>query len=372
MSVLESELQSQTQAGQATAGAVDVARVEEFAQKVAGDHAVAVNAVLAYLGDRLGLWKALASVPSATSRELSDRSGLAERYVREWLAAETAAGYVEYDPGSFRFRLPAEHAAVLADDSSPAALAGTFELTAGLWASVDRLAHVYATGEGFGWHEHDSRMFSGVDRFFRPLYNSSLVEQWLPAVDGLVARLDRGIRVLDVGCGLGSATLRMAEAFPASTFTGVDYHDESIVRASTTAARAGVQNRARFERAAADDYTGGPYDLICFFDALHDMGDPVAALRHARAELADGGVVLAVEPFANDRLEDNLNPVGLSYYAASATICVPNSLSQSGQAALGAQAGAGRIIEVFREAGFGVARQAAATPFNLVIEGRVS
>ena len=370
MSVLESERQNETEVAQSATGVVDVARVEEFAEKVAGDHAVAVNAVLAYLGDRLGLWKALASVPSATSRELSERSGLAERYVREWLSAEAAAGYVEYDPDGSRFRLPPEHAAVLADDSSPAALAGTFELTAGLWASVDRLAHVYATGEGFGWHEHDSRMFNGVDRFFRPLYNSSLVEQWLPAVDGVVARLASGIRVLDVGCGLGSATLLMAETFPASTFTGVDYHDESIVRASASAARAGSSDRVRFERAGAEDYTGGPYDLICFFDALHDMGDPVAALRHARAELADDGVVLAVEPFANDRLEDNLTPLGLSYYAASATICVPNSLSQSGQAALGAQAGPGRIVDAFHEAGFGTARQAAATPFNLVIEGR--
>jgi SAM-dependent methyltransferase len=354
---------------EAPAAAVDLAAVEEFFGRVSADAAAGYNAVLVYLGDRLGLWRALASVDGATVQELAQRSGLAERYVQEWLSAQAAAGYVEYDEPSETFALPAEHAMVLADDDSPAAGVAVFEIIAAVWASVDKLAHAYATGTGVGWHEHDQRLFGGVERFFRTAYRNSLVSEWLPAVDGLVERLQTGARVLDVGCGLGSATIMMAEAFPASTFVGVDYHEESVRRANAAAEAAGVAERVQFHVSDAGSYTGG-YDLVCFFDAVHDMGDPVGALAHARESLTPGGVVLAVEPFAEDGLASNLaNPVAAVYYAASSCLCVPNSVSQGG-AALGAQAGPARLTEAFRSAGFSTARVAGATPYNLLIEGR--
>ena len=345
---------------------VDLAKLEDFAGKVAVDRAVAYNGVLVYLGDRLGLWRALASVDNATSAQLAQSSGLAERYVREWLSAQAAAGYVTYDPATSTFALPAEHAMVLADDDSPASGVAGFEVISAVWASADQLAHAYTTGDGVGWHEHDPRLFSGVERFFRTLYRNSLVAEWLPAVDGLVERLESGIRVIDVGCGLGSATIMLAEAFPASTFVGVDYHEESVRRATAAAEAAGVGDRVRFEVGDASSYAG-TYDLVCYFDAVHDMGDPVGALAHARSVLADGGQVFAVEPFAGDRLEDNLHPLGLTYYAASSALCVPNSVSQGG-AALGAQAGPARLTAAFVEAGFSTAQVAATTAYNLVIE----
>ena len=330
---------------------LDLTRVQAFVMKVAGDHAVANNAVLAYLGDRLGLWRTLASMPPTTSFELADRTGLAERYLREWLAAQAAAGYLTYDPVDRRFTLPPEHAMVLADDDSPAALAGEYEVTAAMWAGAERLAHAFATGEGIRWAEQDPRAVTGVERFFRPLYASSLVPQWLPTVDGLVERLQRGARVLDVGCGLGTATRLLASAFPASSFLGVDNHQESIQGAVRTAERSGLTN-VDFAVAGATDFDGGPYDVICMFDTLHDLGDPVGALRHARASLAADGIVFVVEPGAADRLEDNLHPLGLAWYACSTALCVPGSLAQTGRAALGAQAGSARTLEVFAEAGF--------------------
>jgi SAM-dependent methyltransferase len=348
---------------------VDDAALEAFVGRVAGDQTAAYNAVLAYLGDRLGLWRTLASSGPVTSAELSTRSGLSERYVHEWLCAQAASGYVTYDPSGATFTLPPEHALVLADDDSPVASVATFQVIAAVWASVDRLAHAYASGDGVGWHEHDPRLFSGVERFFRTLYRNSLVSEWLPALDGLVDQLEKGIRVVDVGCGLGAATIMLAEAFPASTFVGVDYHDESVRRATSAALEAGVGDRVTFEVGDASTYAGS-YDLVFFFDALHDMGDPVGALAHARELLAPGGRVVAVEPFAEDRLEDNLeNPVAAVLYAASSCLCVPNSISQGG-AALGAQAGSARIIAAFHEAGLADARVAASTMFNLVIEGR--
>jgi SAM-dependent methyltransferase len=355
---------------QTDAPAIDLAAVEAFFGKVAADQAAGYNAVLVYLGDRLGLWRALASVESATSAELATRSGLAERYVREWLAAQAAAGYVRYDAATASFRLPAEHAMVLADDDSPAAGAAGFEVIAAVWASVDQLAHAYTTGAGVGWHEHDSRLFGGVDRFFRTLYRNSLLSEWLPAVDGLVERLEAGARVVDVGCGLGSAVLLMAEAFPASTFVGVDYHEESVRRATDAAREAGLSNRVRFEVGDATSYAG-TYDVAFFFDAVHDLGDPVGALAHTRRALAPNGRVVAIEPFAHDRLEENLteNPVALTFYVASSCLCVPHSLSQGG-AALGAQAGPQRLTQAFVDAGFPVAAIAARTPYNLVIEAR--
>lgn len=354
---------------QVEAAPLDLAAVEEFAGKVAVDLTAAYNGVLIYLGDRLGLWKALASLDAATSAELADHTGLAERHLREWLSAQAAAGYVSYDPPTERFSLPAEHATVVADDDSPAFGVAAYEIIAAVWASADQLAHAYATGEGVGWHDHDPRLFTGVDRFYRTYYRTSLLTEWLPAVEGLVERLQAGIRVLDVGCGLGSATIILAEAFPASSFVGVDFHEESVQRASAAAEAAGVADRVHFEVADATSYSG-TYDLVCFFDAVHDMGDPVGALAHARSVLSADGQVFAVEPYAEDRLEDNLNnPVAAVFYAASSCICVPTSVSQGG-AALGAQAGPARLTGAFTDAGFTTAQVAAATPFNLVIEAR--
>jgi 2-polyprenyl-3-methyl-5-hydroxy-6-metoxy-1,4-benzoquinol methylase len=352
---------------------LDLARVEQFAHKVSGDHGVGANALLAYLGDRLGLWRALAAVPAATGEELARRTGYDERYLKEWLAAEAAAGYLEYDAGTGAFRLPPEHAAVLADDDSLAAMAGPFEFIAAAWASVDRFAGALATGEGIGWHEHDPRLWTAVERFYRPLYAASLLQEWLPAIDGLVAKLESGARVLDVGCGYGTPTLSMAGAFPASTFVGVDSHDESIRRANAAAERAGVADRVSFRQATADGVTGDGdgYDVVCFFDALHDMGDPVGALRQARAVLAPGGIVFGVEPASEDALEDNItSPTGLGWFTSSFLACLPGSLSQPGAAGFGAQAGPARMLAAFDEAGFGTVRVAARTTFNLVFEGR--
>ena len=347
---------------------IDFARVEAFAMQVAVDQGAAGNAVLAYLGDRLGIWRALATSGPVTSEGLAQRTGLAERYLREWLAAQTAAGYVLYDAATGAFTFPQEHAIVLADDNSPAAMAGSYETIAAVWASVDALAHGYATGEGVAWHEHDSRLFSGVERFFRPLYRNSLLTEWLPEVPGLVERLQDGIEVLDVGCGLGTATILMAEAFPNSTFIGVDYHEESVRRATEAAAEAGVSDRVTFEVHHTTSYEDS-FDLICFFDTVHDLGDPVGALAHARSKLVDGGLVVAVEPYAPDEHVTGEDPVALRWYAASHSICMPNALAQGG-AALGAQAGARRTLEVFSDAGFAHVRHLASTAYNIVIEAR--
>ncbi len=345
--------------------AADAALVEQFVIKIATDLGTAHNSVLAYLGDRLGLWSALAAHPSSTSEQLAARTGLAERYVREWLAAQAAAGYVSYEPPTGTFTLPAEHAMVLADPDSPVFMAAGFEVVAAVWATVDRLAHGYATGEGVGWREHDSRLFTGFERFFRPVYRGVLVSEWLTAVPGLVEKLESGIRVLDVGCGLGTATTIMAEAFPSSTFVGVDYHGESVRRARIAADGAGFGNRVSFAIEDSKSY-GGEYDLICLFDTLHDLGDPVGALGHARKHLADGGWVVAVEPNAGDRLEDNLHPLGLTWYASGHSLCVANALDQGGEA-LGAQAGPARTLRAFADGGFPGAQVVTSTMLNMVI-----
>lgn len=352
-----------------TAATPDLSVLEAFATKVALDRAAAYNGVLVYLGDRLGIWRELAGGGRFTSAELAERCGVAERYLREWLSTQAACGYVDYDAATRTFSLPVEHGLVLADEDSPASGIAGFEVIAAVWAAADRLAHAYVTGEGVGWHEHDPRLYSGVDRFFGTLYRSALVQEWIPAVAGLGERLESGIRVLDVGCGLGTADILMAERYPRSTFKGVDYHDESIRRAIAAAEEAGVGERVVFERDDAVSYDG-EFDLICFFDAVHDMGDPVGALAHARDRLAPGGRVFAVEPFAEDSLEAGIgSPVALTYFAASSCLCVPNSISQGGQA-LGAQAGPERLLQAFRDAGFEHAEVAAQTPFNLLIEAR--
>lgn len=345
-------------------------KVKEFAMNIAGKRAAASAILLTYLGDELGIWPALAGAGPVNSVELAERTGLAERYLREWLAAQAVAGHVTYDPATGRFELPAEHAAVLADESSPAFQGGGQEAAVAFYMAVDKIANAFRTGEGVAWHDHDSRMFTGTARFFGPLYRASVVDQWLPALDGVVDRLRSGAHVLDVGCGHGRSTILMAEAFPNSHFMGVDYHEESVLAAREAAAKAGVDDRVEFLVAEADAYPAGSWDLICFFDALHDMGDPVGAAARARSSLAEGGAVMVVEPFATDWLETSIgNPVALSYYTASTIVCVPNSMAQNG-AALGAQAGPRRITEVLEAAGFGTVRRALETDFNLVLEAR--
>jgi SAM-dependent methyltransferase len=360
---------------QLDASVLDFEKLDAFVAKVQGDQAAAYNAILVYLGDRLGLWRALATSAhegregTTTIDGLAERSGVARRYVQEWLAAETANGYLTYDASDDTFTLTIEAAAVLAEEESPTNLSPGFELIAGVWAAVDQLASAYTTGEGLPWHAHDPRVFTSVARFYGTMYRASLLSEWFPAVPGLVARLETGIRVLDVGCGLGVPTILLAEAFPNSTFVGVDYHEESIRQAKAAAVEAGVTDRVQFHAADATSYHGS-YDLVLFFDAVHDMGDPVGALQHARASLRPGGQVVAVEPYAEDSFADNLaNPIAPVFYVGSSALCVPHSISEGGSA-LGAQAGPTRLLEVFRGAGFGHAGVATATVTNLVIEAR--
>ena len=346
------------------------ADIEQFVHKALGDVGSALTASLVVIGDKLGLYRALDEGGPATPAELAARTGTAERYVREWLSAQAAAGYVTYDPASRRYALPAAHAASLTDDTSPACVLGAFQAMTAAMRAEPRIADGFRTGKGVGWHEHDPDLFVGVERFFRPGYNAHLVNEWIPSLDGVQDKLERGARVADVGCGLGASTIIMAKAFPRSTFVGFDYHAQSIERARERARAAGVANRTHFETATAKGYPGTGYDLVSFFDCLHDMGDPVGAARHVRDSLAADGTWLLVEPFANDEVEENLNPVGRLFYSVSTLVCTPNSLSQEVGLALGAQAGEARLRDVLRQAGFSRVRLATATPFNLVIEAR--
>ncbi len=352
---------------QLEASVVDAVKLEEFAGKVAGDQAAAYNAILVYLGDRLGIWRSLARFGTASVAELAEHAGVAPRYLQEWLAAQTANGYVTYDPAGGTFTLSSEAAACLAEEESPTAMMSGFELIAAVWAASDKLANVYTSGDGLGWHEHDPRLFTAVARFYGTMYRNSLLSEWFSAVEGLVEQLESGIRVLDVGCGLGVPTIMLAEAFPRSTFVGVDYHEASIRQAASAAAEAGVSDRVEFRAGDAVSYEG-TYDLVLFFDAVHDFGDPVGALAHARSVLAPGGRVVAIEPYAEDTLEANLaNPIAAVFYVGSSALCVPHSISEGG-AALGAQAGPARLTRAFRDAGFTSARVATSTMTNLVIE----
>jgi 2-polyprenyl-3-methyl-5-hydroxy-6-metoxy-1,4-benzoquinol methylase len=305
-----------------------------------------------------------------TPAELAERTDCRERYVREWLCQQAASGYVEYDATDGTFRLPPEQALALAHDDSPAFIPGAFQLIAAIVKDEPHITERFRSGEGFGWHEHDHDLFEGTERFFRPGYLANLVASWLPSLDGVVEKLETGARVADIGCGHGASTILMAQAFPASTFVGTDYHEGSIEAARRAAERAGVADRITFEVSSAKALAGGPYDLVCVFDALHDMGDPVGAARQVRSQLADDGTWLVVEPFAGDAIEDNLNPVGRVFYAGSTMLCTPASLSQEVGLALGAQAGEQRLAEVLHEGGFSRVRRSAETPFNMVLEVR--
>ena len=351
---------------------IDEAKLEDFVHSVVGDLGATLNAALVRIGDELGLYRAMAGAGGLTPAELASRTSTHERYVREWLAAQAAGGYVEYEPETGRYTLPPEQAAALADEQSPFFMLGGFEVASACMADEPMIAEAFRTGEGVGWHEHDRRLFEGTERFFRPSYRAHLVTEWIPALDGVEERLEEGGVVADVGCGRGASTILMAQAYPQSAFVGIDYHDGSIEAARESAAEAGVAERVRFQRGTAGEYAipAGGYDLICFFDCLHDMGDPVGAAAHALDGLSPDGAMMLVEPRAGDRVEDNLNPVGRVFYGASTLLCTPNSLDQDGGRALGAQAGEARLREVATEAGFTNFRRAAETPFNLVLEAR--
>lgn len=353
-----------------TKPAIDEARLQELMGKLVTDAGAAATAPLVLLGDRLGLYKALAESDPMTSDELAAATGTHERYVREWLAAQAAAGYVTYDPEGDRYGLTPEQGLALADEDSPVFFVGAFETLLSTVLDRAKIEQAFRTGKGVGWHEHDQMLFCGCERFFRSGYLAHLVADWLPALDGVVERLEAGATVADVGCGHGASTIIMAEAFPNSTFVGFDYHDGSIEHARTAAEKAGVADRVRFEVASAQDFPGRDFDLVTVFDALHDMGDPVGAARHIRQALAPNGSWMIVEPLAGDRLEDNLSPVGRLYYAASTMICTPASLAQDVGLGLGAQAGEQRLRKVLTEAGFSDVRRATETPFNMVLEVR--
>jgi len=347
---------------------VEEQRLNAFLGKAVGDLGAAISAVLVSIGDELGLYKALATGP-LTARELAAKTGTNERYIREWLANQAAGGYVEYNAASEKFSLAPEQALCLADPNGPVDVPGAYQIVRDLFHVRDRAIENFRSGKGMEWGEHHACLFHGTERFFRASYNSSLLNAWLPALDGVSGKLQRGARVADVGCGHGASTILMAKAYPKSTFVGIDYHAGSIETARQRAKEAGVTN-ARFETADATSYNGDPYDLIAFFDCIHDMADPAEAARHARASLAPDGHVMAVEPFANDRLEQNLNPVGRVYYGASTMVCVPVSLAKKGPA-LGAQAGEERLRDVFMNGGgFTRFRRATETPFNIVLEAR--
>jgi SAM-dependent methyltransferase len=349
---------------------LDPERLDALLGRAVVEFGATVNAALVVIGDRLGLFRALAEAEGLTPSELAERTGTAERYVREWLNAQAASGYVDYDAATRRYALTPEQAAILADESGPAFVGGGFQVALGAAAGIERIQDAFLTGAGMGWHEHDHEVFEGCERFFQPSYRANLVDAWIPALEGVHEKLEAGGRVADVGCGHGASSILIAEGYPSAQVIGFDYHDESIAQARRRAEAAGVSDRVRFEVAAADVFPGAGYDLVASFDCLHDMGNPVAVARHVREALAEDGTWMIVDPYAGDRVEDNLNPVGRAYYAFSTMLCTPNSLSQGGDPALGAQAGEARLREVVTAAGFTRFRRAAETPFNLVLEAR--
>jgi SAM-dependent methyltransferase len=351
--------------------AIDMDKLMGFVFRAVDEVGATLNTALVVMGDRLGLYRALAGAGPLTPAELAQRTGTAERYIREWLGQQAAGGYIDYDPDSGRYTLSAEHAIALTDDSSPAYLPGIFQIALGSVTDSPRITEAAKTGEGIGWADHNHDVHDGCERFFRPSYNAHLVAEWLPALDGVVEKLRAGASVADVGCGHGASTILMAQAFPTSTFQGSDYHAGSIEVARQRAAEAGVSDRVRFEVAPSSAYSGSDYDLVTMFDCLHDMGDPVGAARHVRQSLAADGTWMIVEPAAGDRLEDNINPVGRAYYGFSTLLCTPASLSQEVGLALGAQAGEARIREVATGAGLSKFRKVAETPFNMVYEARL-
>ncbi|MES2974426.1 MAG: class I SAM-dependent methyltransferase [Pseudomonadota bacterium] len=350
--------------------AIDQERLDAFSMRAITDLAAGYTGVMVSLGNKLGLYRAMANAGPLSARELAARTGCAQRHVGEWLNNQAAGGYICYHTASETYELSAEQAQVLADEDSPYFISGAWDIPASLWLDEHKLLDAFSTGGGLAWGEHNERLACGVAAFYRNGYRASLVQQWLPALDGVVARLEQGIDVADVGCGHGHSTLLMADAFRKSRLHGFDTHAPSVGEAQRHADQAGAGSRVSFSVAGASDYPDRQYGLICFFDTLHDLGDPVAAARHAAQVLAPGGTVMLVEPFANDLAEDNFSTVGQLYYAGSCLICCGHAISEGGKLVLGAQAGPARLAEVFRRAGFTHFRQAAQTPFNLVFEIR--
>jgi SAM-dependent methyltransferase len=354
----------------ASAPAINMDQLNAFLGKFVSDLGASVHAGMVVIGEKLGLYRTLAEGP-ANSAELANKTGTDERYVREWLASQAAGGYISYDETTKKFSLTPEQAFTLANEDSPAYLPGAFELALGSLAAVPRIAQSFRTGAGMGWHEHVDGVFHGCEKFFRPGYAANLVSTWIPALDEVQAKLQKGARVADVGCGTGSSTILMAKAFPKSEFFGFDYHDKSVEAARERANKEGLSDRVRFDVAKAKEFPGSGYDFVAVFDCLHDMGDPVGAAKHVRQSLAPGGTWMIVEPFANDDLKDNLNPVGRVYYSFSTLLCTPCSRSQEVGLCLGAQAGEARIRDVITAGGFSKFRRATETPFNIVYEARV-
>ena len=349
---------------------VDPEKLNALAGKFLNDMGAAITGPSILIGEQLGLYKALAETGGATSEELAKKTGTLERYLREWLAGQAAAGYVQYDSGSKRYSMTAEQAYAMTNEDSPLYIPGAFYTVASVYKDQRKIAEAIRTGAGLGWHEHHVDLFMGTKKFFRPGYLANLVSSWLPSLDGVVAKLEKGARVADVGCGLGASTIIMAKAFPNSQFVGFDYHTESIEWARNDAVTEGVTQNADFEVAKAKDFRGNAYDLVTFFDCLHDMGDPVGAAKHVRDVLKPDGTFMVVEPFARARVEENLTPVGKVFYNASFLICVPSSLSQEVKLGLGAQASDAELMKVFQSAGFSRVRKSMETPFNRVFEAR--
>ena len=349
--------------------AIDQAKLDAFMGNFVHDLGAVMHAATIVVGDQLGLYKALAEGPH-TAESLARKTGTDARYMREWLSTQAASGYVQYDAATQEFSLSEEQAMALADETSPAFIPGAFQVAVAQFKAIPKIAEAFRTGKGLGWHEHDVALFHGTERFFRPGYAANLVSSWIPALDGVEKKLRSGARVADVGCGHGASTVIMAQAYPEAEITGFDYHEPSIQRAREAAEKAGIEKRVRFEVASAKNFPGKDYDFVAVFDCLHDMGDPVGAAAHVLKSLRPDGVWMIVEPFAHDQLEQNMNPVGRVFYAASTFICTPASRAQEVGMCLGAQAGEKRIRDVVTKGGFTRFRRAAETPFNLIYEAR--
>jgi SAM-dependent methyltransferase len=349
---------------------INQAKLDEFMGRFVGDLGAAMSAALVVIGDRLGLYRAMGDCQPLSVEELASRTGTDARYVREWLSNQAAGGYVSYDAKTERFSLSPEQSLALAQEGSPAFVPGAFQVATALTKDEETIAEAFKTGHGVGWHQHHHDLFAGTERFFRPGYSAHLLSSWIPALDGIHAKLDRGGLAADVGCGHGASTIIMAQAYPRSEFVGFDYHEPSIEHARRAATDAGLDGRVSFEVAPAKDYPGDDYDLVAMFDCLHDMGDPVGAAAHVLQTLNADGTWMIVEPYAGDRLQDNLNPVGRVFYGASTLVCTPASRDQEVGLALGAQAGEARLREVVTDGGFTRFRRADETPFNIVLEAR--
>jgi ubiquinone/menaquinone biosynthesis C-methylase UbiE len=347
-------------------------RIEQFAGQVVTDLAAAMAGVMTNLGHKLGLYQAMAESGPINSDELARRTSTNERSVREWLNGQVAGGYVRFDTSTNQYLLPPEHAFVLANPESPAFLPPAFDVAATLWHDEDEILAAFRSGKGLGWHEHNCRLFTATEAFFRNGYRAHLTQTWIPSLGGVQEQLANGGRVADLGCGHGASAILMAQAFPNSKFVGIDYHESSIAVARERAQQAGVADQIRFEVATPRLLASSKekFDLICFMDSLHDMGDPLEAVWASREAMAPDGALMLVEPFAKDRSEENVGPVARMYYSASAGLCTQNALSQGGRYSLGAQAGATQLLAILKDAGFRSARVTMETPFNLILEAR--